>query len=245
MLTLNFTGELRKQIGDNQKNIGVLKTSFFFGLPKIDIPSEINNKPFFLYPEQQKGIQPDDGFNKLKHLPEGTVSELYISLSDYVSTNKVLSYLNGKEMRPVWFAVDTGLDHKNLDHFDDTLGFPYYGFNLQKNFKVTSRSKNGNTETVTGGSQSLEAYGDGEKRDKEFLDVLDLMKSNYMISRKFTNISKKDINKTITYIHKNGVRVYGVVVTGPTKELLKLQNEKWVGKASVGEVDFWNWNNSN
>ncbi|MBP0725819.1 anti sigma factor C-terminal domain-containing protein [Bacillus sp. RG28] len=48
----------------------------------------------------------------------------------------------------------------------------------------------------------------------------------------------------MTYIHKNDVRIYEVVVTGPTKELLKLQNEKWVGKTSFGEVGFWNWNNS-
>lgn len=40
---------------------------------------------------------------------------------------------------------------------------------------------------------------------------------------------------------ENGVNMFGVVVTGPTREILKLKDEQWVGGMKVGEVRLWNW----
>lgn len=45
------------------------------------------------------------------------------------------------------------------------------------------------------------------------------------------------------YIKDNGIQVYGVVVTGPTKELLKLQNLGSVHSPALGDVGLWNWFN--
>ncbi|WP_165347236.1 anti-sigma factor [Gottfriedia acidiceleris] len=248
ILKLYIDGELNKQLGDGQKNIGEVKSSFFFGLPTINISKQVQPAPFFIYPEQQKSIQIDNGFKRLEHLPEGTVSELYISFSDYLTTDATLKLLEGKNLLPAWFAVDTGIDKNRSEWIEPSLGFPYYGFNLQKNEKVISKEKSGNgfvTTEITGSvNLGLESYGDAAKRNKEFLDVLDLMNSNKLISQNVASFSKQRLQEKTNYIKRNGVRIYGVVVTGPTKELLKLQKEKWVGKASVGDVAFWNWNES-
>ncbi|WP_428846284.1 hypothetical protein [Metallumcola ferriviriculae] len=31
------------------------------------------------------------------------------------------------------------------------------------------------------------------------------------------------------------------MVTGPTKEILKLQEEPWIAGIHLGEVKLWNW----
>lgn len=249
ILKLYINDELRKQIGNGYKSIGELKASLFFGLPNVDISNEMNSNTFFIYPEQQKRFQPEDGFKRLEKLPEGTVSELYVSFSNYVSTEEALKLFEGKNMLPVWFAVDTGFDRKNIDMIDQPLGFPYNGFNLLKNEKVISKEKTGNwiSGTETEGSENLSfaLYGDASKRNKEFQDVLVLMNSNPLLSQSVIHMSKNTMKEKTNYIEKNGVRIYGVVVTGPSKELLKLQKEKWVGKSILGDVDFWNWNETN
>ncbi|PHG30547.1 sigma-M negative effector [Bacillus pseudomycoides] len=42
---------------------------------------------------------------------------------------------------------------------------------------------------------------------------------------------------------KHGVKVYGIVITGPSKELVKFQNSisPHVRDATLGDIEFWNW----
>lgn len=49
------------------------------------------------------------------------------------------------------------------------------------------------------------------------------------------------LEEIIDYVDEHGVKSYGVVVTGPTKELLKLKDNEYVLYATLGEVDLWNW----
>ncbi|TKI02527.1 anti sigma factor C-terminal domain-containing protein, partial [Bacillus cereus] len=42
-------------------------------------------------------------------------------------------------------------------------------------------------------------------------------------------------------VKENGVKVYGIVITGPSKELLKLQNSPHVRYATLGDIEIWNW----
>ena len=48
----------------------------------------------------------------------------------------------------------------------------------------------------------------------------------------------------IDYVKEHGVNIYGAVVTGPSKEILKLREEPWVSAVYVGEVKLWNWDYS-
>ncbi len=43
------------------------------------------------------------------------------------------------------------------------------------------------------------------------------------------------------YVQENGLRVYGVVVTGPTRELLKLKELETIHSPALGEIRLWNW----
>ena len=45
------------------------------------------------------------------------------------------------------------------------------------------------------------------------------------------------------YVKENGIEVYGVVVTGPTRELFKLSELETVHSPGIGDVELWNWFN--
>lgn len=50
-----------------------------------------------------------------------------------------------------------------------------------------------------------------------------------------------DLSNRIRYINQNGVKVYGSVVTGPSKEIEKFVKTKRIKTAKVSEVELWNW----
>ncbi|GAB6988061.1 anti sigma factor C-terminal domain-containing protein [Paenibacillus pini] len=45
----------------------------------------------------------------------------------------------------------------------------------------------------------------------------------------------------LQYIDKNGIRLYGVVVTGPFKELLKLKDQSDIAYMGIAQVELWKW----
>ena len=49
------------------------------------------------------------------------------------------------------------------------------------------------------------------------------------------------MGERIEYLKSHGVNIYGMVVTGPTKELLKLKENTWIASIRLGEVRLWDW----
>lgn len=131
MVNMNFDGELKKWIGDERETIGEVNGDFLFNFSDVELSDEILDQPYFIYPEQQDQLNPDDGFQRLEKLPEGTVSELFLSFNKYFSTNDILAKFEDKNMIPAWFAVDTGVEISD-EHPGpiDPLGFPYMTIGL-------------------------------------------------------------------------------------------------------------------
>lgn len=44
-------------------------------------------------------------------------------------------------------------------------------------------------------------------------------------------------------MEEHGINHYGVVITGPTEEILKLKKESWIKEIRIDEIRFWNWDN--
>lgn len=148
-----------------------------------------------------------------------------------------------KNLQPLWFAADTG-PRTRQPVVNDPLGFPYMPIWHDDDMKVTQESKQkrgwfGGVTSRSSVSPSVESYGDGELRNANFLKTLRLMQEHKSIADRV--IPFIDLDDSISYLEKNGVRLYGAVVTGPVKELLKLKEETWVSDLHVGEVRLWNW----
>lgn len=258
-MNMTLDGKLQKRVGDNYSvYAGDFNMEFKLGMPayseRVWSQDRVPNL-YFYYPDEetlsnaesfQGGRRDQEAWELLEKLPEGTVAEAYLSLDRLYGTDELLALLEGRNMEPLWFAADGGPDSR--DHYGGAVttpvGFPYRPVLLEEDWTVTSRTeeKRGWFGSVTSESrvaEGYEAYGDGDKRDDNFIRNLKLINDYPRIADRAVPFVKWD--EALRYIGSNGVGLYGVVVTGPVKELLTLQEEDWISNLAVGEVRFWNW----
>ncbi len=244
--TMDFTGNLQKEIGSEMVDVGEVKISFLFNQVRYpERTMRINHEGTwpFRYPKSDAG--PGDEWDRLQKLPEGTVAEAYLSFNRFFSTNEVLKKFQDKNMEPVWFAVDTGFDDAEKP-FASIIGFPYQPIWHPDDMVVTNRTyeKKGLFTRViseSGASPTVEAYGSADIREENFTKTLNLLQKYEKMANLVVQGGQLRLTERINYINKNGMRIYGIVVTGPTKEILKLKRENWITTVHVGEVRLWNW----
>lgn len=249
--SMNLTSKIEKQVGDEQITVGDYSMKLLFGWARLYNYSWTNESRgvgyYFVYPQEKNdaanSMDDSSEWERLEKLPEGTVAEAYLSFDQLFTTDELLKKFEPKNLQPLWFAADTG-PRTRQPVVNDPLGFPYMPIWHADDMKVTqeSREKRGWFGGVTSRSSvspSVESYGDGELRNANFLKTLHLMQEYKSISKRV--IPFIDLDDSISYIEKNGVKLYGAVVTGPVKELLKLKEETWVSRMHVGEVRLWNW----
>ncbi|SFL58183.1 Sigma factor regulator N-terminal [Paenibacillus sp. 1_12] len=249
--TMDYKGTLRKKIGSTESSIGDFHLSFLLGWPGVEQTTwrnETSSSSAYLFqiPKAKQTSTQNSEWIKLDKLPEGSVSEIFVSLDRMYATNELLKLLESKNMDPVWFAAytDQEMKHGNDESVMSPVGFPFFPIWHADDMKVTSHTEQKTgwfSKIVTTGSSSpgLETYGDGEVREQNFLDTLHLLQKHPSISKQLAPWLQLDA--AVQYIDTHGVKLYGVVLTGPTKELLKLKEESWVSSIRIGEVRFWNW----
>ncbi|MFC7678778.1 anti sigma factor C-terminal domain-containing protein [Paenibacillus sp. GCM10028914] len=241
-LSYEFTGELKKQIGSERYTIGQFMLPFRLGLPGIQKMTWSDDHPktgFFNPPDNPVDMDMQHDWNKLEKLPEGTVAEAYLSFDQYFTTDEILKQFEGKNLEPVWFAVDAGQQESY-----DPIGFPYdlmwhHDDLTITNYKEEKSGWFGKTVMQGGTYPAVEAYGSGELRNENFIKTLRLIQDYPSIARKVAPFV--DFDQITEYVEANGVKIYGAVVTGPTKELLRLKQESWVKGIQVSDARLWNW----
>ncbi|MGM9985975.1 MAG: anti-sigma factor C-terminal domain-containing protein, partial [Bacillaceae bacterium] len=177
-------------------------------------------------------------WSMFEKLPEGTVAEAYITLKEYHGTDELLKKLEKAKIDPVWFAVYTGDEFKYDNHANDIVGYPYQTLRFEEDWVTEKETDGGSVRTAP----NIEAYGSEELRDKQFLKALRLLQEHKQVLDGMYMPIK--IDSKVKYVEKNGVKIYGLVVTGPTKELLKLKDVDWIQSLQVSDTALWNYKNS-
>lgn len=244
--SMDFKGNLKKEVGGEMVDAGTIQTSFLFSQVRYPDRSRTLNRNGtwpFSYPESANVLNSD--WAKLEKLPEGTVAEAYISFDEFYTTGDVLNKFRDKDMQPVWFVVDTGFDNVDTNTMASFIGFPYHPIWHPEDMMVTNSSyeKKGMFFKVESGtSPAVEDYGSAEIRNENFMKTLTLLNKYEKIANRVALGGNLKISERIKYLQKNGIKLYGIVVTGPSKEILKLKSEPWVAGIHLGEVRLWNWN---
>ena len=226
--TLNIKTELSKTVGREDIKAGYMNMKFSFDKVKYpDRKWDLNQGPnhTFLYPNPSKWKGYATDWKKLEILGEGTVVEAFISLDKFYETEEILQKFKDKELSLLWFAVDTGADAI----VEDRPNFMTYSLGFPTNVPVIH-------------GEDIEFYSSGKLRNENFITTLGLLKKYESIADTLVLNSKLDLQRRLDYVNKNGVKIYGVVVTGPSKEILKLKDEQWITNMRTGEVMLWNWN---
>lgn len=246
--SMEFKGSLQKEIGSEMIDAGTIQTSFLFNqirFPERNMTLTHDGTWPFSYPASTTVLNRD--WAKLEKLPEGTVAEAYLSFDKFYTTGDVLNKFKDKNMQPVWFVVDTGFDDVDTHSMASFIGFPYQPIWHPDDMTVTNRTyeKKGlfmRVVSESAASPAVEAYGSADLRNENFMKTLALLQKFEKIANRIVLGGDLRISERIKYLQKNGVKIYGIVVTGPSKEILKLKNEPWISGIHLGEVRLWNWN---
>ncbi|MWV44564.1 hypothetical protein GRF59_13095 [Paenibacillus sp. HJL G12] len=241
-----------KTVGKEHMEVGDFSASFLLNWMRLydfswtDRGANVN--AVFQYPGSS-GFNSDQAWERLEKLPEGTVAEAFISYKRFYTTDEILQQFKGKEMDPVWFAVDSGEASARLREFSggvetNPIGFPTNPVWLPEDGVQSNRSEQKTgfltlEKTSLTSYPSLDVYGSGDLRDQNFVKTLKVLVKHKFIAKRL--IPFVDLKETLAYVEKNGVKIYGAVVTGPTKEILKLKNDPEVSAIGVGKVALWNW----
>lgn len=248
---LELSGNLLKQVGSESIQVGSYTQDLHLGLANIgefNWTDERNGSgKVFYYPSEEGGAvggDDNDQWKRLAKLPEGTVAEAFLSLGHLYTTDELLKQLEPLNLQPVWFGADTGPSTRNDDVVVYPLGFPYQPIWHKDDMKTTqvTKEKTGwfsSVSSYSSVSPSVEEYGSGALRDANFIKTLKLLQQHQTLAGRAVHINQLDTS--VAYLEHNGVKLYGAVVTGPVKELLKLREASWVSHLQVGEVRLWNW----
>jgi hypothetical protein len=244
--SIDVNGKMKKKIGSSYESIGEFSMPFLLGKPGNHTISWLDDRMadtiHFYEPKTKRSeVEDSEEWNILEKLPEGTVAEVFLSFEQLFTTDELLKKFEHQNMEPVWFAADVGIE---ADSGDDPVGFPSTPIWHHDDWIVDSYTEEktgffGKVITKTSSTPSVDPNGDGKLREENFLQTLKLMQTYRSITKQIAPSFK--IDEAIDYLETNGVKLYGAVVTGPTKELLKLQEEPWVKTVRVGEVRLWNW----
>lgn len=174
----------------------------------------------------------------LEKLPEGTVAELAFSTTTFMEPKKLIKMLEPYDVEVVWMPIYTG-EFKSFDPFPTGEGSVnltiYDSFGLSGGLKVSD-----DYSKIWVGQNLTNGVRDSQRVMLENMEkLLNNEKKSYI--EDFLGLSY--LQERYDYLKKNGFQAYGAVVTGPTKELLKLKNIEGVSNQKLGDVELWNWDN--
>lgn len=195
----------------------------------------------FYFPEDPKtggklDAEDDNGiWEALDKVHEGTVAEAAFSTDRFMEPEELFALLEPYDLDVLWMPLYTG----ELKTFKGNKGSggnsisPIPAFGLTGGREISndrmSESEYEFTQEMLGRNKEL-MLGQMEKLLKEE------RKSYY---ERFLGLGY--LEERHAYLKENGFQVYGAVVTGPVKELLKLREVKELRGAQLGEMDYWNW----
>ncbi|WP_405096998.1 anti sigma factor C-terminal domain-containing protein [Oceanobacillus sp. FSL H7-0719] len=229
---LHLSAPLYKEIGSETLKAGEYDSDLALGFNRNESVNltvkentmNLRDREFsFVYPSQDIPSRLMNGWDKLNEIPEGTVTEAFLSLDKSYHPKELESLLLDYDIKVVWNAVDTGLEDEMLDKDGSVvtpIGYP--------------------EENTTPSNSS---FTEEDNKDL-FLEQLNYLDEQEKIATSIMGEASIATKERLNYISQNGIKLYGVVITGPTKEIHKLRAQKEIRGIHIGEVEFWNWSKS-
>ncbi|NWK70992.1 anti-sigma factor [Bacillus paramycoides] len=229
--------DLVKTVGKKEMSLGTVETKSFLSSVEVTNKSWMNTfyqpKLFFVHPKTKQGDYLKEASKKvwdtLAKVHDGTVAEVAISFDKSYTLQELepllYSVFEVQELppTPVWYALDTGQEKTNVEdyilHSGEAIGFPEHVRFLDNE---TDRQKT---------------------PEDKVIEMMRILSTHKKTVSKVSMLHESELNldKRYEYVKDNGVKVYGIVITGPSKELLKLQNSPHVRYATLGDIEVWNW----
>lgn len=176
----------------------------------------------------------------LEMLPNGTVGELAFSTTSFMKPEQLIKSLQDYDIQILWMPLYTG----------EFVDFQPNGWGGNNNMIMVHDAIG-----LTGGIDHNENYHQSQRIN--WLDESSIKKSKLLMLKNMKELLNKSesyymdflglghLVEKYQYLNEKGFTIYGAVVTGPVKELLKLKGAPFVQGEQLGEVELWNWEKKN
>jgi hypothetical protein len=245
-LTQKITYPVYKMIGKETVRAGEVKQSKpllpAFSQRTIQFAEPKTEKEYKFYlPEDPRtgnslGANEIPGvWTRLEKVHEGTVAELSFSTKTFVKPEELYELLKPYDVDVLWMPLYAG----EMKEFDTSWGGGGDSISLFYNFGFTGAREANKNFT----SQSKIGF---EQRYLEENKSLMLKQMNHLLENESKSYRENflgldHLEERYSYLMENGFTVYGAVVTGPVKELLKLKEVEQIHGANLGNMTYWNW----
>jgi len=166
---------------------------------------------------------------------DSTVAVVDVSLYSLLSLEQVAASLKDLDVKIIWMAVECGSEDfkpKNMSSSDNQYvqwGVPGQLFN-QSSMKPTEFD-----------------YSNPSKYKKTVIEELKWLEENkHYIAADKSLLKSQGYNNTVgnkaKYIIDNGIKVYGLRITGPSTELSRLNDKLDIRTEEIMDIDFYYWN---
>ncbi|WP_052144721.1 anti sigma factor C-terminal domain-containing protein [Halalkalibacter okhensis] len=196
----------------------------------------------FYLPFHPKNERPLDGnqapgvFGTLEKVHEGKVADFAFSTDDYRSPEEMLDLLAEYDLDVIWMPLYMGEMQK----------FSEWGWSSGGNSIALAQQWGLSGARITEDdfmSGSLVHVLDQQSVEESKLAMLDNMKQMLEENKRLAEqlLVTNHLQERYDYLYHEGFQVYGAVVTGPVRELLRLQEVNGFRSFQLGEMTDWNW----
>lgn len=205
---------------------------------KVTVPVILGAE--FMHPDIYKGINPGRERNPetqasvLERNAADTVATVDYSLNRMMSLSEAAGLLERYDIGICWLAVEAGIEGvtgNNLTFENQQIlqwGIP------------GKLSKPDEFDYAVLEKDNAPYYERAVLEEMKWLDEnKGILASDGSLLR--DNGISSSVDDKASYVIKNGIRIYGLRLTGPSSELLKLKIELEPRMMSVVDMDFWNW----
>jgi hypothetical protein len=238
--------DLTKQIGDRNGKVGTISgTTGLFGQSLFDYQwnREYTQYAFQLPGYQSLGSTARDAefWQRLELLPPGTAAEMAFSLDRYYDIDKIPQF-PGEDLTISWCALDTGErlgpDQNPGGVVGAPLGIDYYYWSYKTTDTMGGESfPFGPTDWLRGTTRTATIH----PLPQDYVDKIAWLSQHPAIFNAVAPDVQHEIpiQQRYQYLKEHGLKVYGIVVQGPVKELLALKNIPQLHDPELGAVDWW------
>ncbi|ETT86185.1 anti sigma factor C-terminal domain-containing protein [Viridibacillus sp. FSL R5-0477] len=229
LFSMLLSFEQYKQIGDEVYPIKHYDTRFMLNdLVEKTTTSKLEKtypkyptitNQWLVHPENQAEFNTSEEWQVLKGLPDETVVEAYISLNNLFTVEEVIQEMPKVDV--TWAAIYTGVEDKMLSANGNVVS--PIGYPVQQDYTNWSPFKNSTSHEQT------------------FLSILHFLANYEDIATAVSSHKNLELKERISYLEKQDMKTYAVVITGPKAEIEQLKDNTMIKHLKLGEVKLWNW----
>lgn len=172
----------------------------------------------------------------LEKVHEGNVADLAFSTDTYHSPREILDLLAPYDVEVRWMPLYMG----EMRQFTEG-GWGGGGDSISLNHQFGLSGARLMDKDFRGGSLLNGLNKDLIEMSQEAMlqNMQMMLKKNKRLAENL--LGTQHLQQRYDYLKNEGFQANGAIVTGPVKELLKLQELEGIHSVSLGEITYWNW----